>query len=575
MSGVSPVHGLVGGLIVWTCCWLAGCGAERSSDVAPADRPTETSLTDEASAAGAAVPDTDLEVADEAPWGSRDDESAALAPLQWEPLGADDGRGEVSAPAARSAPPWKESPADLASLGRPEPELALRMADEPLAQSAGPDDWLDDGAVASPPTGDDASSSRAHESTGDAELPFRSVRVFYATDRGVVESGMSASAAGHGWPLLVVGSSCTLLFLGLTWGGVCRRTMACLAVVSLGATVAWGVSGGLGVRPTVDDAPSEHAVRYGNDRGELQLGTCDVTIPWTHQVGEVERPSILRLEIREDARKHIVLQRVERKPDDEYFALLRERIESSPRREVFIFVHGYNVTFEAAARRTAQIAHDVQFAGAPIFFSWPSQGGLLKYAVDENNAQWTVPNLKRFLLDVVHRSGAQSVNLIAHSMGNRALTMALRELHLELAGESTLFNQIILAAPDVDAEIFRRDLAPALVRSAQRVTLYASSNDQALIASRKVHGYARAGESGPGLVVLPGIETIDVSQLDTSFLGHSYYGSSNPILTDIGLLIHQALPAAQRRWLLPQSRGELTYWVFEKLAATAARELAR
>ena len=161
------------------------------------------------------------------------------------------------------------------------------------------------------------------------------------------------------------------------------------------------------------------------------------------------------------------------------------------------------------------------------------QGGLLKYTVDENNVEWAVPHLKEFLIDVTRHSGAESVNLIAHSMGNQALTGALRELQLQLGEETALFNQIILAAPDVDAEIFRRDLAPALVQSARRVTLYASSNDQALVASKKVHGHARAGDSGAGLVVVPGIETIDVSTLDTSLLGHSYYGSSDPILLDI------------------------------------------
>jgi esterase/lipase superfamily enzyme len=258
-------------------------------------------------------------------------------------------------------------------------------------------------------------------------------------------------------------------------------------------------------------------------------------------------------------------------PDERFFSQLRDRVTASSREEVFVFVHGYNVTFDQAARRTAQIAFDVKFQGAPIFFSWPSQGGLLKYTVDETNVTWAVPHLKQFLLDVVQRSGARSVNLIAHSMGNRALTNAVRELKMELREESALFNQIILAAPDVDAEIFRRDLAPALVQSARRVTLYASSNDQALIASKKVHGYARAGDTGDGLVVVQGLDTIDVSTIATSLLGHSYYGSSNPVLLDICELIHDARPAAQRRWLVPRPHGNLTYWVLEKIKETANR----
>ena len=33
-------------------------------------------------------------------------------------------------------------------------------------------------------------------------------------------------------------------------------------------------------------------------------------------------------------------------------------------RQAFVFLHGYNVTFEAAAYRTAQIAYDLRFDGA-------------------------------------------------------------------------------------------------------------------------------------------------------------------------------------------------------------------
>ena len=95
------------------------------------------------------------------------------------------------------------------------------------------------------------------------------------------------------------------------------------------------------------------------------------------------------------------------------------------------------------------------------------------------------------------------------------------------------------------------------------------------MASKKVHGHARAGDSGAGLVVVPGIETIDVSTLDTSLLGHSYYGSSDPILLDIRGIVHGALPAAQRPFLLPRSYGGLTYWVFEKMRATATRSGAQ
>jgi esterase/lipase superfamily enzyme len=229
------------------------------------------------------------------------------------------------------------------------------------------------------------------------------------------------------------------------------------------------------------------------------------------------------------------------------------------------------VTFENAARRTAQMAYDLKFPGAPVFYSWPSKGGLFKYTVDETNVAWTVPHLKQFLLDVAQKSDATAVNLIAHSMGSRAMSAALRELTFELSDEAALFHQVVLAAPDIDAEVFRRDIAPAITQTARRVTLYASSNDQALQASKQVHGYPRAGDSGEDLVVIPGIDTIDVSAVDTSLVGHSYYGASDSILADIHHVFREALPADQRQWLRPALRGGLTYWIFEGRGIATAR----
>ena len=210
---------------------------------------------------------------------------------------------------------------------------------------------------------------------------------------------------------------------------------------------------------------------YGGDRGELELGACEVSVPKDHQVGVLESPTVLRLEFREDPERHVVLLGVHPGAAVEFYADLRACIERTARKEAFVFIHGYNVGFETAVRRTAQIAYDLKFEGAPIVYSWPSQEGLLSYTVDETNVAWTVPHLKDFLLGVAQQSGAKSVHLIAHSMGNRALTSALRELAMERKADCPRFHEVVLTAPDIDADVFRRDLAPAIVGTADRVTL--------------------------------------------------------------------------------------------------------
>jgi len=204
------------------------------------------------------------------------------------------------------------------------------------------------------------------------------------------------------------------------------------------------------------------------------------------------------------------------------------------------------VAFDDAARRTAQITYDLNFAGAPVFYSWPSQASLSGYTTDENNVQWSEANLKGFLLDYAQHSGAKDIYLIAHSMGNRALTGAVKSLFMEHPELKGRFKEIILTAPDIDADIFKRDIAPALAAGCDKITLYVSDGDKALLASKEVHGYSRAGDSAAGVVVVPGIETVDASGLDTSFLEHSYFAESSSVLSDIRKLVLEQMRAAQR-----------------------------
>jgi esterase/lipase superfamily enzyme len=243
------------------------------------------------------------------------------------------------------------------------------------------------------------------------------------------------------------------------------------------------------------------------------------------------------------------------------YCILYETVSNS---SAFLFVHGYNVTFEDAARRTAQISYDLAFEGAPIFYSWPSQGNTSAYTVDEQNIEWAQANLRGFLEDFFTRSDAQNVYLIAHSMGNRALTRAVASLLTDKPSLRGRLKEVILTAPDIDADVFKRDIAPALIATGRPVTLYASSKDLALIASKKVHGYSRAGESGSELVVLSGIETIDATNIDTSLLGHSYYAENRSVLSDMFYLIRNGQRADQRFGLHGIDTKAGRYWEFNK-----------
>ena len=176
---------------------------------------------------------------------------------------------------------------------------------------------------------------------------------------------------------------------------------------------------------------TEPANFYGSDREPnetLSLGTCEVSIPRDHRPGELEAPSIWRLEFHEDPEKHVVLLGVHPEAQSQFYSDLASTVAASPNKEAFVFIHGYKTTFEDAARRTGQLAYDLNFHGAPIFYSWPSKGDLDGYSADEGSVMWSTPHLMAFLQQVAVQSNVKTVHLIAHSMGNRALTQALANL---------------------------------------------------------------------------------------------------------------------------------------------------
>ncbi|MCC7641902.1 MULTISPECIES: alpha/beta hydrolase [unclassified Janthinobacterium] len=313
-------------------------------------------------------------------------------------------------------------------------------------------------------------------------------------------------------------------------------------------------------KPPAQRFSGERNILGGN--GPLSYGSCDISIPRDHRMGQLESPSLWRLEFRDDPAKHVVLLSAEVQDRDNFFAALKTQIRASADKSAFLFVHGYNVSFEDAARRTGQMAYDLGFDGAPVFYSWPSRGGVAGYTIDENNIEWSTPHITAFLADFLASTEAAQVYLVGHSMGSRGLARAVADLLAAQPQLAQKITEIILSAPDIDAAIFKHDIAPKLAGARNPVTLYASSQDLALAASKAVHGYARAGDSGAGMLIVAGVETIDATGVDTSFMKHTYFAEKRSALSDMFYLIRNHARADQR-FLDPVDTVAGRYWTFK------------
>lgn len=306
---------------------------------------------------------------------------------------------------------------------------------------------------------------------------------------------------------------------------------------------------------------SQERVNFGSDRGRrLELGRALVTVPKSHEVPNVERPWVYRLPFtqivlhreREDATRHFTLKEIKAMSRQDLAALVKDRLGGSRdyKDHALVFVHGFNSTFDSAVFRTAQIAYDLQFDGAPFLYSWPSKGqlGLQDYSYDRESSGQAEPHLKSFLEFVTKETGAKSVSIIAHSMGSQLLLPVLRDLRRSTP--DIVISQVILAAPDVDRDTFEF-LAREISGVSRGVTMLAASNDRALDASRRFWGgVPRAGDvpiDGP--VVVAGVDTIDVTAVSTEVfaLNHSGYADKRTLLSDIRSLIQTGERPPEKR----------------------------
>lgn len=302
---------------------------------------------------------------------------------------------------------------------------------------------------------------------------------------------------------------------------------------------------------------------YSGQRGELEYGTATVSIPEQHRPGKIEKPSIWTFDFREDPQRHIVLSSVVPAAAESVFAEMQDHVRKTGKAEAFVFVHGFNVPFHEAAKRTAQMAFDMNFEGLPILYSWPSRASILSYIADTAVVNLSGRRLSRFLEDVVARSGATRIHLIAHSMGNRAMTDALELFALRYKGPLPAFDQVLFTAPDLDAGLFS-EMVQTIRPAARRITLYASNKDWALAFSRKLHGDSpRAGQGGSNILHAAEIDSIDMTEIGEDMLKHSYYANNPSALTDILSLFWRDVPPQDRCGMVAAEGEHGTYWHYD------------
>jgi esterase/lipase superfamily enzyme len=315
---------------------------------------------------------------------------------------------------------------------------------------------------------------------------------------------------------------------------------------------------------------------FGGERGNnISYGAVNVTLPKNHAIGQLESPSMWLLEFKADPEKHVTLQGMQALNSDAWRAEIAKRATHLGNPGILVFVHGYKNSFADAALRAGQLAYDLKFGGTTVIFSWPSRNEVHGYMADEDAADWATGDMKTVLASLATLAPDTKIYVVAHSMGNRVFARGFQAMLSENPKLQTPFKEVVMAAPDIDADVFKRNIAPVILNKGTRFTLYASSKDEALMMSRELHGgYRRLGESGENILVMSGMDTVDASTVDTGLIGHSYYGDIGTVISDMKYVIRQSLPPetrADKTVLEPVNVASVgQYWRFRAMVASAA-----
>jgi esterase/lipase superfamily enzyme len=202
---------------------------------------------------------------------------------------------------------------------------------------------------------------------------------------------------------------------------------------------------------------------------------------------------------------------------------------SSGPRDMLIYVHGFNQTFETAALDAARLSDGISFHGDTMVFSWPSKASLLDYGYDRESAMWSRDALERVLSGLMSPAVGH-LHIVAHSIGTMLTMEALRQLYAH-QGDSVAdrLGAVVFASPDIDMDVFASSVAH-IGPLGRNITVLTATNDRALALSRwMAGGMTRVGAAQKTQLEHLGLHVIDGSQEGWGVINHDLFLSNGKI----------------------------------------------
>ena len=352
------------------------------------------------------------------------------------------------------------------------------------------------------------------------------------------------------------------LVLSIAVAGCAGRPSGDLLPVAFGAPGTSSVD--MLVATTRSDANVPPEVMFdGERRTGLAFAEMTISIPpdATRKIGEVQWPSAKP----GDPAHDFVTLAARRLDLKQAVAAFDDRLRRSGPRHVLLFVHGYNTRFEEAVYRFAQIVHDSGASVVPVLFTWPSRGNVFDYVYDRESATYSRDALETVLQAMAKDPNVESISVLAHSMGNFVAIEALRQMAIRDRALSPKITDIMLASPDIDVDVFRREIAEIEASDkSPPITLFVSQDDHALAVSRRIAGdEPRLGAIDPkaepyrSILERARVDVVDLTTVGSDdFVNHGKFAQSAVVRT-IGLRLAAGQPLTDARQTLAERFGDI------------------
>jgi esterase/lipase superfamily enzyme len=267
-----------------------------------------------------------------------------------------------------------------------------------------------------------------------------------------------------------------------------------------------------------------------------------------------------------------------RQPAERFAAFINAKLNSSRRKDIYIYIHGYKVVFENPVLVATELWHFLGYDGVFIAYAWPSTPSRGAYFADIETAELTAHNLRLFLKYLAEETEAERIHIIGYSAGTRVIINTLLQLALIYKDQdkSSIQNKlrighVILVGSDFDRQLFGAYVVDGLLKVPDTLSVYVSKSDRALDLSRWLFRRERLGQMPQNSEITPmtvdflrqaeNLEVINVSEAEgaTRGNGHAYFRKSPWASSDILVALLYNLGPAERGL---EKDAELPIWIF-------------